>query len=190
MVNLQVVDWSSLPEPIDDGAATHLSGMVMPDVELPSTDNEMVNLGKIRGWSVLFFYPMTGRPGTPLPDGWDAIPGARGCTPQTCAFRDLAKELSAKGIRAVYGISTQTTEYQLEATKRLHLPFPLLSDTYLTLTKRLQLPTFKVNEMVLIKRLTLVLNNSEVKRSFYPVFPPDQNPAEVLGFLDSTHIES
>ncbi|MYJ86285.1 MAG: peroxiredoxin, partial [Rhodobacteraceae bacterium] len=94
MVNLQVVDWSSLPEPSDDGAATHLSGMVMPNVELPSTDNEMVNLGKIRGWSVLFFYPMTGQPDTPLPDGWDEIPGARGCTPQTCAFRDLAKELS------------------------------------------------------------------------------------------------
>ncbi|MDE2738143.1 MAG: peroxiredoxin [Paracoccaceae bacterium] len=190
MVNLEVVDWGSLPEPSDDGAAKHLSGMVMPNVELPSTDNEMVNLGKIRGWSVLFFYPMTGQPDTPLPDGWDEIPGARGCTPQTCAFRDLAKELSAKGIRAVYGISTQTTEYQLEATKRLRLPFPLLSDTDLILTKRLQLPTFRVNDMVLIKRLTLVLNNSEVKRLFYPVFPPDQNPAEVLKFLDSTQIES
>ncbi|MCY4101583.1 MAG: peroxiredoxin [Rhodobacteraceae bacterium] len=190
MLNIQEVDWSTLPKPSHDGAVTHLSGMVMPNVELPSTDNEMVNLGKIRGWSVLFFYPMTGQPGTPLPDGWDEIPGARGCTPQTCAFRDLAKELTAKGVRAVHGISTQTTEYQVEAVKRLHLPFPLLSDTDLILTKRLQLPTFRVNDMVLIKRLTLVLNNSEVKRLFYPVFPPDQNPAEVLKFLDSTQIES
>ncbi len=190
MLNLQEVDWSSLPEPGDDGAANHLSGTVMPNVELLSTDNEIVNLGTLEGWSVLFFYPMTGQPDTPLPDGWDEIPGARGCTPQACAFRDLAKELTSKGVREVYGISTQTTAYQVEAVKRLHLPFPLLSDSDLMLTKRLQLPTFRVKDMVLIKRLTLVLKNSEVKRLFYPVFPPDQNPSDVIKFLHSSHIKS
>ncbi len=190
MVNLQEVDWSTLPEPRDDGNAHHLSGVVMPNIDLPSTGGGKVNLGDLCGWNVLFFYPMTGQPDLPLPDNWDNIPGARGCTPQSCAFRDLSQELADRGVSAVYGISTQSTEYQMEATNRLHLPFALLSDADLKLTNSLRLPTFVVNGMVLIKRLTLVIHNAEVKRLFYPVFPPDQNPSEVLKFLESCQRKS
>ena len=133
---------------------------------------------------------MTGQPDLPLPDNWDNIPGARGCTPQSCAFRDLSQELADRGVSAVYGISTQSTEYQMEAVNRLHLPFALLSDTEQKLTNSLRLPTFEVNGMVLIKRLTLVTHNTEVKRLFYPVFPPDLNPAQVLKFMEVSQEKS
>lgn len=188
MVNFLEVDWNELPEPKDDGKAEHLSNKVMPNLELPSTAGGTVNLGKLRGWHVLFFYPMTGQPETPLPNGWDEIPGARGCTPQSCAFRDLSQELAKKGVSSVFGISTQSTEYQTEAANRLDLPFALLSDVDLNLTRNLHLPTFEVSGMVLIKRLTLVLHNAEVKRLFYPVFPPDQNPTEVLKFMEARQV--
>jgi len=132
---------------------------------------------------VLFFYPMTGRPDQPLPDGWDQIPGARGCTPQSCAFRDLSRDLADCGVSSLYGISTQTTAYQREAAERLHLPFPLLSDADLTLARALSLPTLQVEGIVLIKRLTLILHDDRIEKVFYPVFPPDRNAGDVLAYL-------
>lgn len=183
--NLEAVDWRTVPAPVDDGSASHLEGVSMPIVALPSTRGDQVNLGHLRGWSVLYFYPMTGRPDAPLPDGWDDIPGARGCTPQSCAFRDLSQELADKGVSAVFGISAQGTEYQREAAGRLHLPFALLSDAELQLTNALRLPTMEVDGSLLIKRLTLVLQGARVRKVFFPVFPPDRNAADVLKFMKS-----
>ncbi|HMB10193.1 peroxiredoxin [Saliniramus sp.] len=181
--NLQTVDWSAIPAPEDDGAAAHLAGARMPDITLPVTDGAEVALGRLNGWSVLFFYPMTGRPDVALPDGWDQIPGARGCTPQSCAFRDLSRDLADCGVSALYGISTQTTADQREAAERLHLPFPLLSDSDLTLAGALSLPTLQVEGMVLIKRLTLILRDDRIEKVFYPVFPPDRSAGDVLAYL-------
>jgi len=181
--NLQTVDWSAIPAPEDDGAAAHLAGARMPDITLPVTDGAEVALGRLNGWSVLFFYPMTGRPDVALPDGWDQIPGARGCTPQSCAFRDLSRDLADCGVSALYGISTQTTADQREAAERLHLPFPLLSDSDLTLAGALSLPTLQVEGMVLIKRLTLILRDDRIEKALYPVFPPDRNAGDVLAYL-------
>lgn len=171
-----------LPQPVDDGAAHHLPGRPLPALRLPATDGEPVTLDALPGLWVLYVYPMTGRPGVPLPDGWDAIPGARGCTPQSCGFRDHAVELRGLGA-GVYGISAQDTAWQQEAHDRLHLPFPLLSDAALALKESLQLPTFTAGGMELYKRLTLVTRDSRIARVFYPVFPPDQNAAEVLRWL-------
>lgn len=181
--NLQTVDWSAIPAPEDDGAAAHLAGARMPDITLPATDGSEVALGRLRGWSVVFFYPMTGRPDQPLPDGWDQIPGARGCTPQSCAFRDLSRDLAECGVSALYGISTQSTAYQREAAERLHLPFPLLSDADLALTQALSLPTLRVDDTVLIRRLTLILHDDRIEKVFYPVFPPDRNAGDVMDFM-------
>ncbi len=181
--NLQAVDWSAIPAPEDDGAASHLTGAQMPDVTLPATDGADVALEQLRGWSVLFCYPMTGRPDRAPPDGWDQIPGARGCTPQSCAFRDLARDLADCGVNALFGISTQTTSYQQEAARRLHLPFPLLSDADLALTGALSLPTLRVNDMILMRRLTLILRDDRIEKVFYPVFPPDRNAADVMHFM-------
>ncbi len=173
--------------PKDDGAADHLTDLTLPNIKLSSTCGGIINVGSLEGWSVLFFYPMTGQPDHPLPEGWDKIPGARGCTPQSCAFRDLSRELNDKGVSNVYGISTQATDYQREVVNRLHLPFQLLSDADLKLASQLRLPTFEVNGQVLLKRLTLVLYNAKAKGVFYPVFPPDQNPAEVIEFMNCQH---
>ena len=183
---LEDVDWSALPAPMDDGSTNHLNGMSMPNLALPSTCGGNVNLRNLRGWSVLYFYPMTGRLNRPLPDGWNDIPGARGCTPQSCAFRDLSQELAEKGVTDIFGISTQSTEYQWEAADRLLLPFALLSDAELRLTTALRLPTMEVESMLLIRRLTLVLHDTQVRREFFPVFPPDRNAADVLRFMEST----
>ena len=141
---LDVVDWTKIPPPEDDGGAAHLVGLVVPRVRLSATDGGVVDVGDLVGLSVIFFYPMTGRPGVPLPEGWDEIPGARGCTPQSCAFRDEYSGLLQHGVGAVFGISTQNTDYQKEAWTRLHLPYPLLSDEKLQLTKALNLPTMQV----------------------------------------------
>ena len=181
--NLQVVNWTDIPEPVDDGTASHLTNQLMPDLALPSTRGDFVSLSKLNGWSILYFYPMTARPDTPLPVGWDDIPGARGCTPQSCAFRDRSVDLIRQGATAIYGISTQNTVYQQEAAERLHLPFPLLSDSELKLTRFLNLPTIRVAEKVLTKRLTLVLYRKRIKKVFYPVFPPDKNASDVLEFM-------
>jgi peroxiredoxin len=177
---------SGLPAPEDDGAASHLVGKALPEIALPSTAGESVRVdippqGAQR--LVLYAYPRTGRPGEePLTPDWDMIPGARGCTPESCAFRDQAAEFAAAGA-AVAGLSTQDTEYQREAVDRLHLPFPLLSDADLRLTRALDLPTFTVAGQVLLKRLTLVARDGAVEHVFYPVFPPDTHAGDVLEWL-------
>jgi peroxiredoxin len=182
--NLHEVDWSKIPAPEDDGGARHLTGLAVPDVALAATDGTQVSLAKLPGRVVVFAYPRTGRPGqTSLVPDWDMIPGARGCTPQTCAFRDLFKELTAAGAARVFGLSTQDTAYQREAAERLHLPFPLLSDERLALARGLRLPTMQAAGMTLIKRLALVIDDGTVAKAFYPVFPPDRNAAEVLAWL-------
>lgn len=177
------IDWSALPEPRDDGAADHLAGMAVPSLALPATDGRTVDLSALPGLAVVYVYPMTGRPGTPLPEGWDDIPGARGCTPQSCAFRDHMAELRAAGVDHLFGLSTQSTAYQREAAERLHLPFALLSDEGLGLTRALRLPEMEVAGMTLAKRITLILRDGRIERVFYPVFPPDEAPRQVLGWL-------
>jgi peroxiredoxin len=181
-------DWSTLPAPVDDGEAKHLTGMTMASALLQATDERMIDLGSQPGRIIVYAYPRTGVPDKPNPDGWETIPGARGCTPQTCAFRDHFAELKALGVSAVYGLSTQDTPYQREAAERLGLPFPLLSDEHLTLTKAMNLPRFEVGSMVLLKRLTLIIRNGVVEHVFYPVFPPDKNARDVLKWLaDALH---
>ena len=184
--NLQELP-GDLPVPVDDGAAAHLPGRPMPGLELASTQGGAMRVDRVPdGFSrlVLYAYPRTGRPGDPLPDGWDEIPGARGCTPESCGFRDHAAELAALGA-AVAGVSTQDTAYQAEAAKRLALPFPLLSDADLKLATALGLPTFEAGGLTLIKRLTLVIRDGAVEYVFYPVFPPDRHAAEVLAWLQA-----
>ncbi|MCG6856756.1 MAG: peroxiredoxin [Salaquimonas sp.] len=178
---------ADLPVPEDDGAATHLAGMTLPSVSLSATDGSSVDLSKLAGTLVLYAYPMTGVPGAPLPEGWDEIPGARGCTPQSCAFRDHVDELRKAGADHVFGLSTQTTGYQREAADRLHLPFPLLSDNALRLKEALDLPVFEASvpgqNTVLLKRLAFVARGRMIVKVFYPVFPPDQNATDVLDWL-------
>jgi peroxiredoxin len=174
---------ADLPAPVDDGAANHLPGVTLPSLSLPATTGEPVDLSAIRGRAVVFAYPRTGRPGAalPVPD-WDLIPGTRGCTPQSCAFRDLAAEFAAVGCR-IFGLSTQTTEYQTEMAQRLHLPFPVLSDARLAMATALRLPTMIVAETTLLRRLTWVARDGVIEKVFYPVFPPDRNAADVLNWL-------
>jgi peroxiredoxin len=175
---------SDLPPPADDGACDHLPGLAMPSVRLPSTAGRLVDLSTLpAARTVIYCYPRTGRPGEPLPDGWDMIPGARGCTPQSCAFRDHHRELAGLGAE-VYGLSTQTTDYQREMAERLHLPFEVLSDTRFALTDALRLPTFEVDGMRLIKRLTLIVSDQRIEHVFYPVFPPDASAAQVIDWLE------
>ena len=173
-----------LPVPTDDGSADHLPGIQIPSVPLSSTAEETVDLSALSGRTVVYCYPMTGRPGSDLPSGWDEIPGARGCTPQSCSFRDHHAELRALGAR-VFGLSTQDTEYQREATQRLHLPFALLSDEGLAFADALRLPTFEVDDMVLLKRLTLIIRDGRIEKVFYPVFPPDRSAQDIVGWLEA-----
>jgi peroxiredoxin len=173
----------NLPVPQDDGAARHLPGMKLPDLALPATDGSPVNLSKQSGRTIVYAYPRTGVPGKPLIEGWDAIPGARGCTPQSCGFRDHFAELKAQGVAQLYGLSTQDSDYQREAVERLHLPFALLSDSDLKLAHALKLPSFEVGGMRLLKRLTLVIDDGKISKVFYPVFPPDRSAAEVVAWL-------
>ena len=172
-----------LPRPVDDGAARHLVGLPMPKLSLRSTKGRMVDLSALAGTrTVIYAYPMTGVPGKALPDGWDMIPGARGCTPQSCGFRDHHKELAELGAD-VFGLSTQTTDYQCEMSERLHLPFEVLSDAELELTEALRLPTFEVDGMRLLKRLTLIVSGGRIEHVFYPVFPPNESAATVIAWL-------
>lgn len=177
------VDWSTLPAPADDGAAAHLPGMRLPDVTLPSTGGGTVRLSGLAGLAVLYVYPMTAEPGVALPEGWDTIPGAKGCTPQSCAFRDHFAELREAGADGVFGISTQTPQAQAEAASRLHLPFPLLSDADLALARALRLPTFEGLGRTLHKRVTLIVRDGTIETALYPVFPPDRNAEDVLALL-------
>jgi peroxiredoxin len=174
---------ADLPVPEDDGAAHHLAGMRLPKVALQATDGTQVDLARLAGRTVVYIYPRTGRPGVALPDGWDAIPGARGCTPQSCSFRDHFAELKALGVAHLFGLSTQDTDYQREAVDRLHLPFAILSDAGLQLTHALGLPTFEVAGMTLLKRMVLVIDDGVIAKAFYPVFPPDESAAVVAGWL-------
>ena len=171
-----------LPVPVDDGACDHLPGIALPSMAIPSTRGQTVNPAQIPGWLVIYCYPMTGRPDQSLPDGWDQIPGARGCTPQSCSFRDHYRELQALNVQ-VFGLSTQTTEYQREAAERLHLPFELLSDGSFAFAQALRLPMFEVEGMRLIKRVTLIAKDGKIVKHFYPVFPPDRNIDKVLAWL-------
>jgi peroxiredoxin len=178
------VDWSKIPAPTDDGGAAHLVGLTIPPLSLVATDDTSVTLSALSGRTVVFGYPRTGEPGRiSLVDDWDMIPGARGCTPQTCAFRDLFAALKAAGAKHVFGLSTQSNEYQTEMASRLHLPFPILSDEKLALTHALQLPTMQVAGLTMIKRLALIVDDACITQVFYPVFPPDRNAADVLAWL-------
>jgi len=174
-----------LPVPIDDGAANHLTGLYLPDIQLNATNGKFIQLGQLQGRYVIYIYPMTGQPNIALPDGWDSIPGARGCTPQSCGFRDHANELAILNTK-ILGLSSQTTEYQLEAKNRLHLPFELLSDASLELKKSLKLPTFYVGNLELYKRLTMIIENNRIIKTFYPVFPPDKNVDDVIEWLKTS----
>jgi peroxiredoxin (alkyl hydroperoxide reductase subunit C) len=178
------VDWSAIPAPVDDGAAAHLVGRTMPLISLVATDDTAVTLSALTGRVVIFGYPRTGEPGKiALVDDWDLIPGARGCTPQTCAFRDLFADLKAAGAQAVFGLSTQSNVYQTEMASRLHLPFPVLSDEKLELSRALDLPTMQVAGLTMIKRLALIVDDARITHVFYPVFPPDRNAGDVLAWL-------
>ena len=176
---------ADLPVPVDDGACDHLPGKAIPGIALDSTAGGPVDLSKANRPLVLFAYPRTGQPGHPVPEGWDATPGARGCTPQTCAFRDHERQIAVLGYD-VYGLSTQDTAYQKEMTNRLRVPFPVLSDEGLEFTSALALPTLRFGGMTLIKRLTLIVSKGVIEKVFYPVFPPHENPDQVVAWL-TTH---
>ena len=177
-----------LPIPLDDGATDHLVGMSLPQVALMSTLGHAMELGEMaikgnnKGKLVIYCYPMTGQPDVPLPEGWDQIPGARGCTPQSCVFRDHYQELQALGAE-VMGLSVQTPEYQKEMADRLNLPFPVLSDAQYQVQKALNLPTFEVAGMTLLKRVTLIVQNGVIEAVHYPIFPSDSDVTWVLNYL-------
>lgn len=181
---------ADLPRPINDGAADHLTNMPMPRISLYSTRNRMVDLSNLSApRTVIYCYPMTGVPGKPLPEGWDMIPGARGCTPQTCNFRDQYQEI-LRYKTDVFGLSTQTTAYQLEMAGRLHLPFEILSDAEFQLCEALRLPTFAVDGMRLVKRLTLIVRDARIEQVLYPVFPPNESAEQVLRWIRSNPLSS
>jgi peroxiredoxin len=174
---------SSLPVPVDDGGANHLTGHAVPGVELPSTLGRTVDLVELaRDRLVAYVYPRTGTPGQPSPAGWDGIPGARGCTPQSCAFRDSFAEFSSLGA-SVVGVSAQDPAEQREFAERERIPFALLSDSDLRLATKLRLPTFEIEGMTLYRRLTFVAEAGTIVKVIYPVFPPDRNAAEVISWL-------
>lgn len=172
--------------PQDDGAADHLAGMKVAGVSLPGTDGSLVDLSVLHGLTVVYVYPRTGEPGKANPDGWDQIPGARGCTPQSCSFRDHFGELNRIGVEHLFGLSTQDTAYQREVATRLHLPFPILSDEKLAFARAMKLPTFEAGGMTLLKRMALVIDDGTIRKAFYPVFPPDRNAEMVIDWFQSS----
>lgn len=174
-----------LPVPQDDGGARHLPGMALPAIALAATDGAEVDLSQLKGRTVVYAYPRTGQPGQPLPGGWNDIPGARGCTPQSCSFRDHFKALQAAGASQLFGLSTQDSAYQREAVERLHLPFRILSDEKLAFTRALKLPTFTVDGMELIRRLTLIIDDGKITHALYPVFPPNESASDTLAWLQA-----
>jgi peroxiredoxin len=172
----------NLPVPLDDGAADHLRGLMLPQISLQSTQGKDIAIGGISGRVVIYCYPMTGQPGVALPDGWDEIPGARGCTPQTCAFRDHYQELQAFGAEVI-GLSVQSTAYQREMAESLHLPFPVVSDINYQFQKALNLPTFVAAGMTLLKRVTLIANAGMIESVHYPIFPSNSDAKWVINYL-------
>jgi len=174
-----------IPVPKDDGRARHLTGLKLPSVELSATSGGRVHLSTLPGRTVLYIYPRTGVPGVDPPPGWDDIPGARGCTPQSCGFRDHFAELKALGVAHVFGLSTQDNDYQREVAERLHLPFPILSDAELDFGTALHLPMFMTSGMTLLARMALVVTDGKIEKVFYPVFPPDKNAEDVIAWLRS-----
>lgn len=181
MKNLLVLP-ANLPVPEDDGACNHLEGMQFPSITLLGTSENKIDIGAIRGLVVVYFYPLIGNPDSPPMLGWNEIPGARGCTPQSCAFRELYAEFAELGA-SIYGASSQSHVEQVEASERLHLPFELVSDSSFELAYALRLPTFEYNSETLIKRLTLIIENGIIKKVFYPVFPPNENAANVIVWI-------
>jgi peroxiredoxin len=174
-----------LPEPEDDGSADHLPGLKLPDVTLGATDGSEIALPELPDRTIVYAYPKTGRPGENVtPDGWEQIPGARGCTPESCGFRDSHADLLDAGSAAVFGLSLQSSDYQREARDRLGLPFEMLSDVGRELTNAADLPTFEAENETFLKRFTLVVTDGRVEHVFYPVFPPDEHATEVLRWLD------
>ena len=190
---------ADLPRPTDDGAADHLRGAALPAIPLPATRGDALRIDRVpAGFDrlIVYAYPMTGLPGVASPPGWEEIPGARGCTPESCGFRDHAADLAAAGA-TVLGLSTQSTDYQAEAADRLRLPFPLVSDHRLELARTLGLPTFTIEvdpahdgggTKTVLKRLTLVIRDGRVEHVFYPVFPPDGHAAEVLAWVTANPV--
>lgn len=173
-----------LPVPTDDGACSQLLNARIPSIDVETTQHAAINLAELSGWLVIYCYPMTGRPDQPMPVewNWNQIPGARGCTPQACSFRDHAAQFQTLGV-SVFGLSAQSLAHQLEATERLHLPYPLISDSSLKFTTVLKLPTFNIDHLVLNKRVTLIVFNGIIQHYFYPVFPPDKNVDDVIAWL-------
>lgn len=180
---VEAPDWATIPAPLDDGAARHLARTRMASVPLRATNGDTIDLSVLPGRVVVYAYPRTGKPGVENPDGWDMIPGARGCTPQSCSFRDHFAKLKALGVAHLFGLSTQDPDYQREAAERLHLPFAILSDEHLRLTRAMNLPTFETSGMTLLKRFTLVIDDGTVAHVFYPVFPPDRSASDVVAWL-------
>ena len=174
----------NLPIPQDDGAASHLDGTKLISIPLHATDNSQIDLSKMSGTTVVFIYPMSGVPGVELPIGWDDIPGARGCTPQACSYRDKYPEVK-KYVDNLFGLSVQNTEYQRELKLRVGLPYEILSDSELKLASALSLPTFDVHEMKLLKRLTLIIIEGVIVSHHYPVFPSNKDVDWVLDFFES-----
>jgi len=181
--SLTNVDWSKIPAPKGEENLGHLNNYIIKPIKLRSTSGKLVDLSHLTGLIIIYIYPMTGQPDKPLPNNWDSIPGARGCTPQSCSYRDNFNKLKRLNVDNIFGLSTQTTDYQKEMAKRLHLPYEVLSDEKLEFAKQLKLPIFEVEDMKLIKRITLILNNNKIIKYFYPVFPPDENVSSVIKFL-------
>jgi peroxiredoxin len=176
----------NLPAPVDDGAARHLPGRLLPKLTLTATDGSRVALDQVTSdrW-VLFVYPSTGIPGEPIPDGWNEIPGARGCSQEACSFRDSLGALRAQGIARVLGLSSDPTENQRVLVERFHLPYPLLSDPLLSLAGELELPTFSARDRRFYRRLTMIVTGARIEHVFYPIFPPDTHVSEILGWLNA-----
>jgi peroxiredoxin len=176
---------ADLPIPKDDGSTQHLRGMRLPRISLTATNGQPIDLGAIKGKLVIYCYPMTGQPNVALPEGWDQIPGARGCTPQSCSFRDHYQELQGLGAQVI-GLSVQSTEYQKEMVERLHLPFMVVSDHEYQFQKALNMPTFVAAGMMLLKRVTLIANRGVIEAVHYPIFPSDSDADWVIEYL-KTH---
>ncbi|KAF8063963.1 redoxin family protein [Lyophyllum atratum] len=173
----------NLPVPVDDGACVHLTGAAIPSITLISTSGGPVDVSSLKGLTIVFCYPRTGAPGETIPEAWNLIPGARGCTPQACSFRDSSTELLGLGVQHIFGLSTQDTPYQMEVKERLHLPYDLLSDEGLEWARALTLPTFDWEGKTLVKRMVIAVEDGKIVKTWYPVFPSDRSAQLVIDWL-------